>query len=146
MGIESQGELDDGHAEFGTRQVEVGGHAQGMNTRIGAAGTMNARPAGKQLSQRFLQDLLDSQADGLDLPALVGRPVVGDTQLNTDAIHEVHCRGSAPASQPETEAAQESFFLAWSGTLTLVAPTSLISVVVVRSISRSLPLKLTVPL
>src|SRR5439155_8454682 len=40
---------------------------------------------------------------------------------------------------------QDSFFFASSGTSTFVEPTSLISTVVVRSMSTSLPLKLIVP-
>src|SRR5207253_2825840 len=49
------------------------------------------------------------------------------------------------ASNPTLTCSQVNFFFASSGTSTFVLPTSLISTVVVRSRSRSSPLKLTVP-
>src|SRR6185369_3722703 len=48
-------------------------------------------------------------------------------------------------SRSRTRRDYEIFFFASSGTSTLVVPTSLISTVVVRSTSRSSPLKVTVP-
>jgi len=52
-----------------------------VNSRIGAAGAVDARFAGKQLCQCYLDLFLHSRTDLLPLPALVGRAVVGDAEF-----------------------------------------------------------------
>jgi hypothetical protein len=50
---------------------------------------MESRFAGKKLCQRALDDFLNTRADLLNLPALVGGAVVGDGEFELTFVHGV---------------------------------------------------------
>ena len=85
-GIDGQRQFADRHFEFRARHFKMRQHAERVNAGIRAAGTVNGRPAGKQLRQRRLDLLLDAGARLLRLPACVSRAVVGNDQFEFHAV------------------------------------------------------------
>ena len=76
-----QRQLADRHFEFGARNFKMRHHAERMNARVRAAGTVKPRRAGKQFCQRLLDFFLHARAGLLHLPAFVSRAVVGNDQF-----------------------------------------------------------------
>jgi len=97
----------------------------------------------------FLVDCVGQQLVPRD-PKQIVSFAEGASSANTSTPDFRECRVSACPSREQTThgcvaGAAARIALASSGTVMTVEPTSLNSVVVVRSTSRSLPLKLTVP-
>ena len=67
----------------------MGDHPKSMDAGVGAAGTMNTFYARKNFSERFLNALLNAQADFLHLPTGVVRPVVGDGEFEFHRIRKI---------------------------------------------------------
>ncbi len=61
-------------------------HAEGVNARVGSTGSVDPSDRGKELSEGFLNPLLHRDAGGLNLPALIVRAVIGDSQLQLDEV------------------------------------------------------------
>src|SRR5947209_5637897 len=70
-GIEGKREFARRHLRFGARHLEMGGHAEGMDAGIGAAGTVKAWMRWKEFGQGGFDFFLDAGAGFLDLPAFI---------------------------------------------------------------------------
>jgi hypothetical protein len=64
----------------------VDDHTEGVDSGVGATGAVDARGRLEEFSEGFFQAELDGDAFGLELPADVGRPVIGDGQAQADMI------------------------------------------------------------
>ena len=87
-GVERDGEPAEGHLEFRARNLHVRHHAERVDARVRAAGTVDALHARKHFTERRLNFFLHAQADLLHLPALVGRAVVGDDKFELQRFHK----------------------------------------------------------
>jgi hypothetical protein len=65
----------------------MGDHAKRVDAGVRAAGAVQARRARKIPRQHVLDFFLHACADLLHLPALVGRAVVGDDELELLRVH-----------------------------------------------------------
>ena len=65
-------------------------HAERVNARVRAAGTMDALYTGEHLAERRLDFFLHAGAGLLHLPALISRAVVGDDEFEFQRFHEEH--------------------------------------------------------
>lgn len=81
MRIERERKFVHRHFEFHFWNLNMRHHAKRMNTRIRAAGTVNAFDGRKNFHQRFFNLLLNAQADFLNLPARIIRSVVSDSEF-----------------------------------------------------------------
>ena len=86
-GVEGDGQPASGQFIFAARNFKVRHHAQRVNARVRAAGTVQARGAGEKFCQRGFDFFLHAQTDLLQLPALVGRAIVGDGEFEFDRVH-----------------------------------------------------------
>jgi len=80
-GVQREREPRDGHLEFRAWNLDVRHHAERMDARVRAAGTVDALDARKHFSERRLDFFLHARADFLHLPALVSCAGVGDGQF-----------------------------------------------------------------
>ena len=79
--VEGERHFQNGHAEAFECNVEVGDHGAGVDAGVGAAGVVKANLLLENTCDGFLDDLLDTEADFLNLPAGVVGTVVGDGEL-----------------------------------------------------------------
>ena len=80
-GVEREPEFAPGHPGFRAGHFKMRHHAKRVDAGIGAAGTVQARLAGKQFGQRRLNFFLHAGTGLLHLPAFVARAVVGDGEF-----------------------------------------------------------------
>ena len=80
-GVEREREPADRHLEFRARNLDVRHHAERVDARVRAAGTVDAFDARKHFAERRLDFLLHARAGLLHLPALISRAVVGDDEF-----------------------------------------------------------------
>ena len=88
MGVDGQGKLGGRHLEFFPGQFEMSRHADGVDPRVGAAGTMDAQGQGEQFLECLLNFLLHTQAGFLDLPARVVRAFIGNDQFEFERVQD----------------------------------------------------------
>ena len=65
-------------AVYRLRAVEMGGHHEGMDAGVGASCGCEADGGAEKGGKGVLRHLLDADAVGLDLPAVIARAVVGE--------------------------------------------------------------------
>ncbi len=79
--IQCNGQPMNGQLGFGSGNFKMRDHAERVYAGIRAAGTVDARLAGKVSGEGFFDFLLHADADFLQLPALIRCAVVGNDEF-----------------------------------------------------------------
>src|SRR5450432_3154643 len=87
-GVEREREAAGRHLKFGVRNLYMSDHAERVNTRVRAAGTMDALHTGEHLAERRLDFFLHAGTNFLHLPALISRAVVRDDEFEFERVHK----------------------------------------------------------